>query len=166
MSVSLPRPILREDLYYRLNTFPIFLPALRDRPADIPEFVRHFVQLVAHSMDKTIETIPEQTIRSLVAYPWPGNIRQLRNVIERAVILSRDSVLRVALSDLQTNNASVSNLGSARQSEDHGKIRCILEQVERHQILAALEESHWVVAGSNGAANRLGMKRSTLQARM
>ncbi len=156
----------REDLYYRLNTFPISLPALRDRPADIPEFVRHFVQLFAHSMDKTMETIPEQTIRSLVAHPWPGNIRQLRNVIERAVILSPDSVLRVALSDLQTNSAPVSNVRSARQSEDHGNIRCILEQIERQQILTALEESHWVVAGSNGAANRLGMKRSTLQARI
>jgi formate hydrogenlyase transcriptional activator len=113
-----------------------------------------------------METIPEQTIRSLVAHPWPGNIRQLRNVIERAVILSPDSVLRVALSDLQTNSAPVSNVRSARQSEDHGNIRCILEQIERQQILTALEESHWVVAGSNGAANRLGMKRSTLQARI
>jgi formate hydrogenlyase transcriptional activator len=124
------------------------------------------VQQFAHSMDKTVETIPEQTIRSLVAHPWPGNIRQLRNVIERAVILSPDSVLRVALSDLQTNSAPVSNLGSARQSEDQRDIRSILQQIERQQILAALEESHWVVAGSNGAANRLGMKRSTLQARM
>jgi len=156
----------REDLYYRLNTFPIALPALRDRQADIPEFVRYFVQQCAQSMDRTMETIPEQTIRSLVAHPWPGNIRQLRNVIERAVILSPDSVLRVALSDLQTNSTSVSNLGSARQCEDQGNIRCILEQVERQQILAALEQSRWVVAGSNGAANRLGMKRSTLQARM
>jgi formate hydrogenlyase transcriptional activator len=156
----------REDLYYRLNTFPISLPALRDRQADIPEFVRYFVQQFAHSMDKTVETIPEQTIRSLVAHPWPGNIRQLRNVIERAVILSPDSVLRVALSDLQTNSAPVSNLGSARQSQDQRDIRSILKQIERQQILAALEESRWVVAGSNGAANRLGMKRSTLQARM
>jgi len=156
----------REDLYYRLNIFPISLPALRERKPDIPEFVRYFVQQFAHSMDKTMETIPEQTIRSLVAHPWPGNIRELQNVIERAVILSSDSVLRVALSELETNNAPVSNLESTDQSEDHGNIRRILEEIERKQILAALEHTRWVVAGSSGAAARLGMKRSTLQARM
>jgi formate hydrogenlyase transcriptional activator len=156
----------REDLYYRLNTFPISLPALRDRSADIPEFVRYFVQQFAHSMDKTMEPFPEQTIRSLVAHPWPGNIRELQNVIERAVILSSDSVLRVALSQLEANNAPVSNLESADQPENHGNIRRILEEIERNQILAALEHTRWVVAGSNGAAARLGMKRSTLQARM
>jgi formate hydrogenlyase transcriptional activator len=156
----------REDLYYRLNIFPIFLPALRERKADIPEFVRYFVQQSAHSMDKTIKTIPDETMRSLVSYPWPGNIRELQNVIERAVILSSDSVLRVALSELEANNAPVSNLESADQSEDHGNIRRILEEIERNQILAALGRTRWVVSGSNGAAARLGMKRSTLQARM
>ena len=156
----------REDLYYRLNIFPISLPALRERKADIPEFVRHFVQQSAHSMDKTIKTIPDETMRSLVSYPWPGNIRELQNVIERAVILSSDSVLRVAPSELEANNAPVSNLESADQSEDHGNIRRILEEIERNQILAALDHTRWVVAGSNGAAARLGMKRSTLQARM
>ncbi len=156
----------REDLYYRLNIFPISLPALRERKTDIPEFVRYFVQQATHSMDKTIKTIPDETMRSLVSYPWPGNIRELQNVIERAVILSSDSVLRVALSELETNNAPVSNLESADQSEDHGNIRRILEEIERNQILAALEHTRWVVAGSNGAAARLGMKRSTLQARM
>jgi formate hydrogenlyase transcriptional activator len=156
----------REDLYYRLNIFPIFLPALRERKADIPEFVRYFVQQSAHSMDKTIKTIPDETMRFLVSYPWPGNIRELQNVIERAVILSSDSVLRVALSELEANNAPVSNLESADQSEDHGNIRRILEEIERNQILAALGHTRWVVSGSNGAAARLGMKRSTLQARM
>jgi len=156
----------REDLYYRLNIFPISLPALRERKADIPEFVRYFVQQFADSMDKTLETIPEDTLRSLVGHPWPGNIRELQNVIERAVILSSGSVLRVVLSDLQTNSTAVSNLGRAAQSEGHRNIRSILEQTERKQILAALEDTHWVVAGSGGAANRLGMKRSTLQARM
>ena len=156
----------REDLYYRLNIFPISLPALRERKTDIPEFVRYFVQQSAISMDKTIKTIPDETMRSLVSYPWPGNIRELQNVIERAVILSSDSVLRVALPQLEANNAPVSNLESADQSEDHGNIRRILEGIERNQILAALEHTRWVVAGSNGAAARLGMKRSTLQARM
>src|ERR1700752_2370874 len=107
----------REDLYYRLNIFPISLPALRERKTDIPEFVRYFVQQATHSMDKTIKTIPDETMRSLVSYPWPGNIRELQNVIERAVILSSDSVLRVALSELEANNAPVSNLESADQSE-------------------------------------------------
>jgi formate hydrogenlyase transcriptional activator len=156
----------REDLYYRLNIFPISLPALRERKADIPEFVRYFVEQSAHSMDKTIKTIPDETMRSLVNYPWPGNVRELQNVIERAVILSSDSVLRVALSQLEANNAPVSSLESADRSEDHGNIRRILEEIERNQILAALEHTRWVVAGSNGAAARLGMKRSTLQARM
>jgi formate hydrogenlyase transcriptional activator len=156
----------REDLYYRLNIFPISLPALRERKTDIPEFVRYFVQQSAHSMDKTIKTIPDETMRSLVRYPWPGNIRELQNVIERAVILSSNSVLQVPFSDLQAKNAPVSNLESADQSEDHGNIRGILEEIERKQILAALEHTRWVVAGSNGAAARLGMKRSTLQARM
>jgi formate hydrogenlyase transcriptional activator len=156
----------REDLYYRLNIFPISLPALRERKADIPEFVRYFVQQSAHSMDKIIKTIPDETMRSLVSYPWPGNIRELHNVIERAVILSSDSVLRVAPSKLEANDSPVSNLESADQSEDHGNIRRILEEIERNQILAALEHTRWVVAGSNGAAARLGMKRSTLQARM
>jgi formate hydrogenlyase transcriptional activator len=156
----------REDLYYRLNIFPISLPALRERKADIPEFVRCFVRQSAHSMDKTINTIPDETMRSLVNYPWPGNIRELQNVIERAVILSSDSVLRVALTQLEANNALVSNLESVDPSEDHGNIRRILEEIERNQILAALEHTRWVVAGSNGAAARLGMKRSTLQARM
>jgi formate hydrogenlyase transcriptional activator len=155
-----------EDLYYRLNIFPISLPALRERKTDIPEFVRYLVQQSALSMDKTIKTIPDETMRSLVSYPWPGNIRELQNVIERAVILSSDSVLRVALPQLEANNAPVSNLESADQSEDHGNIRRILEGIERNQILAALEHTRWVVAGSNGAAARLGMKRSTLQARM
>jgi formate hydrogenlyase transcriptional activator len=154
----------REDLYYRLNIFPISLPALRERKADIPELVRYFVQQFADSMDKTIETIPEETMRSLVGHPWPGNIRELQNVIERAVILSSGSVLQIALSDIQTNSAPLSNLEC--QSEDHGNIRSILDETERTQILAALQETHWVVAGPNGAAARLGMKRSTLQARI
>jgi len=153
----------REDLYYRLNTFPISLPALRDRPADIPEFVRYFVQQFAHSMDKTMETIPEQTIRSLVAHPWPGNIRELQNVIERAVILSPDSVLRVALSDLKTSGATKYD-SSGKPAQ--GNLQRALQETERRWILNALEQSRWVIAGPHGAAAHLGVKRSTLQARM
>jgi formate hydrogenlyase transcriptional activator len=156
----------RSDLFYRLNVFPIRVPPLRDRREDIPTLVGHFVLQFARHMNKRIDGITSETMSALCNYHWPGNIRELQNVIERAVILSSDSVLRVALSELETNNAPVSNLESSDQSEDHGNIRRILEEVERNQILAALEHTRWVVAGSNGAAARLGMKRSTLQARM
>jgi len=153
----------REDLYYRLNTFPISLPALRDRPADIPEFVRYFVQQFAHSMDKTMETIPEQTIRSLVAHPWPGNIRELQNVIERAVILSSGPELRLEFSDLKTSGATkYDSSGKPPQ----GNLQRALQETERRWILNALEQSRWVIAGPHGAAAHLGVKRSTLQARM
>jgi formate hydrogenlyase transcriptional activator len=153
----------REDLYYRLNTFPISLPALRDRPADIPEFVRYFVQQFAHSMDKTMETIPEQTIRSLVAHPWPGNIRELQNVIERAVILCSGPELRLEFSDLKTSGATKYD-SSGKPAQ--GNLQRALQETERRWILRALEQTRWVVAGPHGAAAHLGVKRSTLQARM
>jgi len=153
----------REDLYYRLNTFPISLPALRDRPADIPEFVRYFVQQFAHSMDKTMETIPEQTIRSLVAHPWPGNIRELQNVIERAVILSSGPELRLEFSDFRKSGAAKYD-SSGKPAQ--GNLQRALQETERRWILNALEQSRWVVAGPHGAAAHLGVKRSTLQARM
>jgi len=153
----------REDLYYRLNTFPISLPALRDRSADIPEFVRYFVQQFAHSMDKTMEPFPEQTIRSLVAHPWPGNIRELQNVIERAVILSSGPDLRLEFSYLRTCGASKYD-SSGKPAQ--GKLQRALQETERTWILRALEQTRWVIAGPHGAAAYLGVKRSTLQARM
>ena len=120
-------------------------------------------------MNKNIESIPSETMSALCEYHWPGNIRELQNVIERAVILSSGPVLRVVLSDLKNNGApmpALENTKSASRAENLGSMQRVLEETERKQILAALEESRWVVAGPKGAAARLGMKRSTLQVRM
>ncbi len=146
----------RADLYYRLNVFPIRVPALRERPEDIPLLVRHFVQQFAKRMNKTIETIPTETMDALVRYRWPGNIREMQNLIERAVILSTGRMLRVPLEDVQadqTNN---------RDPLVHRS----LADAERAHILATLKETRCVLSGPNGAATRLGMNRSTLQFRM
>jgi formate hydrogenlyase transcriptional activator len=159
----------RSDLFYRLNVFPVRVPPLRERPEDIPLLVRHFTQQFARSMNKDIESIPSETMNALCEYHWPGNIRELQNVIERAVILSSGPVLRVVLSDLKSNGGSVAaseNAKSAARPENLGNMQRVLEETERKQILGALEESRWVVAGPKGAAARLGMKRSTLQVRM
>jgi formate hydrogenlyase transcriptional activator len=144
----------RSDLFYRLNVFPVRVPALRERQEDIPLLVRHFVQHYARRMNRVIDTIPSETMNALVRYPWPGNIRELQNLIERAVILSTGPVLRVPLKDLP-NRAVVS---SARPQT--------MEEAERAHILAALKETKWVVGGPNGAAARLGMNRSTVLFRM
>ena len=157
----------RPDLYYRLNVFPVRVPPLRERREDIPLLVRHFVQQFSRRMSRSVETIPSETMNTLVRYDWPGNIRELQNVIERAVIVSTGPVLKVPLDELRTrvhSAESSSNGGSA--SDDTGTMRSVLEDAERKQILAALKQSHWVVAGPNGAAALLGMKRSTLQAHM
>ena len=146
----------RSDLFYRLNVFPIVVPPLRERPEDIPVLVRHFVQQFSRRINKTIETISSETMSALTRYHWPGNIRELQNVIERAVIVSTGKSLRVPVSDLK-GRASVAKSAPMRE---------MLEKTEREQILKALEESNWIVAGPAGAAARLGMKRSTLQFRM
>src|SRR5882724_9559509 len=139
----------REDLYYRLNIFPIALPPLRERKADIPEFVRYFVQHYADSMDKTIDTIPEEIMRSLVRHPWPGNIRQLQNYIARGVILSNDGVFEPApLESYQPPEPEISNP--------------TLEDKVRREILAACQRANWKLGGPRGAAARLGLKRTTL----
>src|SRR6266581_1207288 len=156
----------RSDLFYRLNVFPVRVPSLRERPEDIPLLVRHFTQQFARRMKKRIESIPSETMNAMCEYHWPGNIRELQNVIERAVILSPGPVLQVALSDFKSNGASSPNLESRARPENRGNMQRILEETERKQILAALDETRWVVAGPKGAAARLGMKRSTLQVRM
>jgi formate hydrogenlyase transcriptional activator len=166
LTVMVEQQKFRPDLFYRLNVFPLSVPSLRERPEDIPLLVRHFVQQFARQMNKKIDSIPSETMSVLCEYRWPGNIRELQNVIERAVILSQGPALRVALSDLKSNGAPTSNLESPGKSEDQRNIRKILDETERKQILEALEKTHWVVAGPNGAAIRLGMKRSTLQLRM
>jgi formate hydrogenlyase transcriptional activator len=146
----------REDLFYRLNVFPIDVPALRERSEDIPLLVNHFTQRFARRMNRTIETIPAETMAALTQYPWPGNIRELQNLIERAVILSHGPVLQVPLRDLDNCTAP---------RRDNGKDQT-LEAAERARILAILKETRWVLAGARGAAARLGMNRSTLQFRL
>ncbi len=144
----------RSDLYYRLNVFPIPLPPLRARREDIPALVEHFVEIYARRMGKQIEHIPPETMFALVSYQWPGNIRELQNFIERSVILTSGNVLHPPLASLK----------SGAEAESLGAIT--LEDAERDHIRKTLEQTRWVVAGPNGAAARLGIKRSTLYFRM
>jgi formate hydrogenlyase transcriptional activator len=146
----------REDLYYRLKVFPINVPALRQRTEDIPKLVWHFTELYARRMNKSIDEIRPETMNALVRYRWPGNVRELQNFIERAVILSPHTVLRAPTSELEPFSA---HKGSNMPMTG-------LEEVERDHILHALEASSWVVGGRNGAAARLGMRRTTLGYRM
>jgi formate hydrogenlyase transcriptional activator len=154
----------RPDLYYRLNVFPIRVPSLRDRAEDIPLLVRHFVQQFSQRNNRLIETVPSETMEALMRYPWPGNIRELQNVIERAVIVSKGLVLNVPVADLKSDLKSDAKAGPP--AARNGNLQEMLDETERAAILGALEDSHWVVAGPNGAAALLGMKRTTLQVRM
>ena len=144
----------RSDLFYRLNVFPVRLPALRARRGDIPALVEHFVELYSRRMDKNIEHVPTETMSALSAYHWPGNIRELQNFIERSVILSDGTVLRAPLAELDSS-AEVETLEVTT-----------LEEAERDHIRKTLEHTRWIVAGPNGAAARLGIPRSTLYFRM
>ena len=146
----------RSDLFYRLNVFPVRVPALRERVADIPLLVRHFVKYYAHRMNKVIDTIPSEAMNALIQYSWPGNIRELQNFIERAVILTSGPVLRVPLQDLPKRFTPTSTKSEFRTIADN----------ERDLILETLKKTNWVIAGPNGAAERLGMNRSTLRFRM
>jgi len=151
----------RSDLYYRLNVFPVRVPALRERPEDIPLLIRHFVQQFSRHMNKIIDTIPSEIMATLTRYHWPGNIRELQNVIERAVILSTGPVLKVPTDELHLRRDAppVSKRAS-------GDLQASLDDAERREIIAALDKTNWKVAGPNGAAALLGMHRSTLQSRM
>ena len=144
----------RSDLYYRLNVFPIPLPALRERRGDIPALVEHFVEIYSRRMDKKIEHIAPETMSALTSHPWPGNIRELQNFIERSVIVTSGNVLQPPIGSLQSC-AGAESLGAVT-----------LEDAEREHIRKILEQTRWVVAGPNGAAARLGIKRSTLYFRM
>jgi formate hydrogenlyase transcriptional activator len=146
----------REDLYYRLKVFPIQVPALRQRTDDIPRLVRHFTALYAQRMNKQINVIPADTMDALARYPWPGNIRELQNFIERAVILSPQSTLRAPTSELEP----------LQPHKESNVPMNGLAEVERDHILRALEASNWVIGGQGGAAARLGMKRTSLFYRM
>jgi formate hydrogenlyase transcriptional activator len=141
----------RADLYYRLNVFPIVVPPLRERPEDIPLLVSYFAQQYAARMGKRIATIPSEAMAQLARYSWPGNIREVQNLVERAVLLSTGSTLEVPLEALK-----------AGRERSPGS----LEEVERNHILQVLRETNWVLSGPNGAAAKLGLKRATLQFRM
>jgi formate hydrogenlyase transcriptional activator len=153
----------RQDLYYRLNVFPITVPPLRERREDIPMLVRHFAQQFARRMTKNVENISTDTMDTLTRYDWPGNIRELQNLIERAVILSTGTTLEVPVSAL---NGRVGKPAPASGAADNPASAQTLEDADRRHIVAALERTNWVIAGPNGAAARLGVKRSTLQFRM
>jgi formate hydrogenlyase transcriptional activator len=148
------RTEFRSDLYYRLNVFPISVPPLRTRTEDIPALVEHFVEVYARRMGKQIEHIPPATMSALTSYQWPGNIRELQNFIERSMIVTSGRVLEAPLASLRNSSTA----------ESVGPIT--LEDAEREHIRKTLEQTKWVVAGPNGAAARLGIKRSTLYFRM
>ena len=150
LAAMVKRGEFRSDLYYRLNVFPLMLPPLRERPEDIPALVTHFVEIFSRRIRKQINHIPRETMFALCSYNWPGNIRELQNQIERAVILSNDGVLSNPL------------LKSEAQDVAFCPPPTILKQVERNAILRVLEDRGWVVGGPNGAAAKLGLKRTTL----
>ena len=164
----------RSDLYYRLNVFPITVPALRERPEDVALLVRYFVQKFSRRLNKTVEYVPTQAMDALVHYTWPGNVRELENLIERAVILSPGKELRVPVSELKpalpgpTADSAVEPVLSELPQFPAfaGGGVTTLEEAERQHILRALRQTEWRIAGAHGAAALLGMKRTTLQARM
>ncbi len=156
----------RSDLFFRLNVFPVHVPPLRERQGDIPLLVRHFTQQFSRRMNRVIETIPSAAMDALCRYHWPGNIRELQNVIERAVIISSGPVLSVDVTDLKFPKAGPPEEKPSAPKSTNGALHDVLEETERQQILKALKECNWVVAGPNGAAAHLAMKRSTLQLRM
>jgi formate hydrogenlyase transcriptional activator len=175
----------RSDLYYRLNVFPVVLPPLRERRDDIPPLVRHFAQRFARRMGRRIETIPSAVMEALVRYSWPGNIRELQNVIERAVILSPGPSLQIPLGDLEIRDqkpeveiqasdvrGQMSDVGDPKpERAPTSDLRSptsglTLAEAEREQILVALRETGWVVGGPTGAAARLGVNRSMLYWKM
>jgi formate hydrogenlyase transcriptional activator len=156
LAAMVKQTMFREDLYYRLKVFPIHVPALRQRTEDIPNLVRHFLTLYSKRMNKRIDQIPSETMDALVRYGWPGNVRELQNFIERAVILSPHTVLRAPTAELEPFSAYKGSNAPLTG----------LEEVERDHVLRALDASNWVVGGRSGAAERLGMKRTSLVYKM
>jgi formate hydrogenlyase transcriptional activator len=144
----------RADLYYRLHVFPILVPPLQQRPEDIPLLVRHFVRRYARQLRKRLDTIPAEVMEALTSYQWPGNVRELQNIIERAVILSPGPVLRLPLAELTPPARGVPNRSRT------------LAEVDREYILETLRDTHGVIGGLQGAAARLGVKRTTLICKM
>ena len=144
------RSEFRVDLYYRLNVFPVVMPPLRDRRGDIPTLVGHFIEKFSRKMGKRIDSVPRETMAALSAYDWPGNIRELQNLIERAVILADDGVLPNPLPPIGSERVIATPAAPT------------LKDSERVAILRTLESTDWVIGGSNGAAVRLGVNRTTL----
>ncbi|MGA2696420.1 MAG: sigma 54-interacting transcriptional regulator [Terriglobales bacterium] len=151
----------RSDLYYRLNVFPILLPALRERREDIPVLVMHFMKMFSRRMGKTVESVPPETMAAFQWYSWPGNVRELQNLVERAVILSRDGVLQNPLHKKQIELVPPS-LHHIRTFHS----AMTLEDSDRALIVETLEQARWIVGGPRGAAAKLGLKRTTLLAKM
>ncbi|EPL6453990.1 MULTISPECIES: sigma 54-interacting transcriptional regulator [Providencia] len=159
----------REDLYYRLNVFPIIIPPLRERPEDIPLLATHFTQKIAQRMNRKIECIPREALAQLSLYPWPGNVRELENVIERAVILTRGNTLNLQLHELNIPKPSRLKNAFEKPSAIEKRMQTAApesDDEERDRIIAALRATNGVVAGARGAATRLGLKRTTLLSRM
>jgi len=163
----------RSDLFYRLNVFPLHIPALRERSEDVPHLVRYFVQKFSRSLNKAVAYIPAEAMDALSSYSWPGNIRELENFIERAVLLSPGKELRVPISELKpVTSAAEPGADSSSSSTSLASLTSsppsisTLEDAERQHILRALRQTEWRIAGAKGAAVILGMKRTTLQARM
>jgi formate hydrogenlyase transcriptional activator len=144
----------RSDLYYRLNVFPLHLPSLRARHEDIPALVKHFVEVSVRRTGMQIDYIPKATMDALESYHWPGNIRELQNLVERAVILSNEGVLPNPLPVMESGSRSLSRAPST------------LKEIERDLIMRTLEDPRWVVGGLEGAAAKLGLKRTTLITKM
>jgi len=151
----------RSDLYYRLNVFPVLLPALRERREDIPALVTHFVNLFSRRMGKQVDSIPLETMAAFQLYSWPGNIRELQNLVERAVILSREGVLQNPLHKNQTELM----IPSVHRTRTYYSSKAF-EDSDRALILETLEQTRWLVGGPHGAATKLGLKRTTLIAIM
>jgi transcriptional regulator with GAF, ATPase, and Fis domain len=150
----------RSDLYYRLNVFPILLPALRERREDIPELVTHFVKILSRRMGKQIDGIPSEIMAAFQWHSWPGNIRELQNLVERAVILSRDGVLPNPLQKRQPSAIILSSNAPSSLSS------MTWEDSDRSLVVETLEQTGWIVGGPRGAAAKLGLKRTTLLAKM
>jgi len=164
-SRDLPRMVanreFRSDLYYRLNVFPVRLPALRERSEDIAQLVRHFVDLYSRRMNKQVERVPQEAMHDFLTFPWPGNVRELQNFIERSVILSPGKVLQPPLAELKEfadgSDATVQSLATKAVT---------LKDVERDHIHQTLAKTHWIIGGPRGAAARLGLQRTTLISKM
>ena len=164
LSKEVEKKQFREDLYYRINVFPLRIPPLRERQDDIPLLVKHFVQKYANKYRKALEGVREETLDRFIRHPWPGNIRELENVVERAVITSQGQWLELADELTQATTTPITSPPSPEHVAH--ETPQTLEEAERAHILQVLESTKWRVSGEGGAAEILGLNRRTLEARM